>query len=678
MKKSLIAAVLICLLAQPLQSAWADEVIPAETPAAAVEVTETPKTEATETPKTEVTETPKTEVTETPKTEVTETPKTEVTETPTAQASETPEATETATETPSVSPEATVTPEPTETPSAQTLPSVSEKTQIPEDAEAWMQVEEGYAYGTLEALIAHAQEGDTIVLHTQEVMHIKVAPVLKLSKLAFTWDEDVFSGDEWKITYLKDDPENTETPEELDAETFKDAQEEDTLEMFVRVDSTKETPEEPEAPEEIVLNVDVDDYRAGEWSNVLPTFTLSGKPEDESYSYALVIYDERIALLSENVYTAETEGVYTVRFAILNGQGDIVSASERYTLMLDATAPEVSAYVDYEKSYTLRLSATDSMSGVSEISMDGGNNWTALADGEEWVYTAKSKQTIEPGMLQVRDVAGNVWENTEAYALEKISSGGGGGGGDGGSGTKKPEHAAGNKEEGPDYDTVELVFPEEAMTVLTMGEAEMPLTLELSDSGDFVKPENYEAKFTAALQTWPKPEEYDEDGNLIVEENPAPDTLILTAVEEDNMGDRFEYRWKVNGEVFRLLENSGIKYLVLNVHDNYAVFPTAGFTGGTVYTELRMNGFSVKKFDYTIAMTVNLDPDHIPAISETDFSTDCDFAVQVEADDQKYVMSAEQKGEMYFYDVTLGPEAMLEVPYGQYALTQTEDGRTDA
>lgn len=90
------------------------------------------------------------------------------------------------------------------------------------------------------------------------------------------------------------------------------------------------------------------------------------------------------------------------------------------------------------------------------------------------------------------------------------------------------------------------------MTTLRMGETELPLTLELADSGDFVKPENYEAKFSAALLAWPKPVEYDTDGNpLPAEENPAPDTLILTAIEEDNMGDRFEYRWKVNGEVFR-------------------------------------------------------------------------------------------------------------------------------
>ena len=76
-------------------------------------------------------------------------------------------------------------------------------------------------------------------------------------------------------------------------------------------------------------------------------------------------------------------------------------------------------------------------------------------------------------------------------------------------------------------------------------------------------------------------------------------------------------------------------------------------------------------------MSVNLDPDHIPSLSESDLSVDCDLAVLVEAEGAKYVMSAEKKGEMYFYDVTLGPAGMLEMPYGEYAagLTQMNDRR---
>ena len=74
----------------------------------------------------------------------------------------------------------------------------------------------------------------------------------------------------------------------------------------------------------------------------------------------------------------------------------------------------------------------------------------------------------------------------------------------------------------------------------------------------------------------------------------------------------------------------------------------------------------MKKFDYTVAMTFNLDPDHIPMLSEYDFSESCDLALQVEVESMKYALSAEQKGEMYYYNVWLGPVEMLEVPFGEF------------
>ena len=42
------------------------------------------------------------------------------------------------------------------------------------------------------------------------------------------------------------------------------------------------------------------------------------------------------------MYAVEKEGVYTLRFAMLDELGDIMSASEQYSLQLDWTAPEVS------------------------------------------------------------------------------------------------------------------------------------------------------------------------------------------------------------------------------------------------------------------------------------------------------------------------------------------------
>lgn len=147
---------------------------------------------------------------------------------------------------------------------------------------------------------------------------------------------------------------------------------------------------------------------------------------------------------------------------------------------------------------------------------------------------------------------------------------------------------------------------------------------------------------------------------------------MLTAVEEENLGDRFEYRWKFNGEVCRSLSNSGIRYLALRIGDDVLAFPTEGFTGGTKYTELKMLGVSTKKFDYAVAMTFNLDPDRIPMLSESDFSENCDIAIQTEVESMKYVLSAEQKGEMYYYNVWLGPVKMMEVPFGEFGAVSAE------
>ena len=96
------------------------------------------------------------------------------------------------------------------------------------------------------------------------------------------------------------------------------------------------------------------------------------------------------------------------------------------------------------------------------------------------------------------------------------------------------------------------------------------------------------------------------------------------------------------------------------------VLPTEGFTGGTKYTELKMLGTANKKFEYTVAMTFNLDPDSIPALSEFDRSASCDLAIQVQVEAEKYVLTAEQKGEMYYYHVLLGPSELMLAPYASY------------
>ena len=146
----------------------------------------------------------------------------------------------------------------------------------------------------------------------------------------------------------------------------------------------------------------------------------------------------------------------------------------------------------------------------------------------------------------------------------------------------------------------------------------------------------------------------------------APDTLVLTAEADPNLGDRFTYEWRFNGEVYRMLANSGIRYVALRVGDDIAAFPTAGFTGGTKYTELKMLGVSTRRFDYTVTMKVDLDPGHVSAMSDSDFSRDCDLSIRAEVENMAYELSSSTHSVMYFYDVYLGPEEMLLKPFGEY------------
>ena len=591
---------------------------------------------------------------------------------------------------PSVSPDPSASAEPSASPdpSASVEPSASPAPTVPADAEAWMMADGSLAYGKLSEMIAMAQPGAEIVLHTAEPMFVEDAPLKKLSELKLLIDAEVFTGAQFRIACSLEDPKQVEAPVELDMAEFALAEEDDALDLYfwvVRIDPAA-TPT-PAPGGEVTIGVQSDNHVDGAWTNVPPVFTLSGMPEEGTWSYAAVVYDERIAVLSGNTYESAEEGAYTLRFAILDAVGDIADASELYNVWLDRTPPAVTAAVDESLSYTLNLSATDELSGVDAVSVDGGAVWlTPQADGA-FVYTAPGETTLEPGMVQVRDKAGNVWLSAESYSLTAVSGGGdfgfgggGGGGGGGGDGTPPQQHASGDGEEEADYGTLPLELPDGPMTDLTLGETQLPLSLELAAAEGFDIPDHFQPQFTAELAAWTSgesdgpaasdaggdAEEADGEEPNGEEAAPAPDTLILTAVEEPNLGDRFEYRWNFNGEVCRLLSNSGIRYLALAVGDDMTVLPTEGFTGGTKYTELRMLGVSTRKFDYVVAMTFNLDPDHIPMLSEMDFSENCDIAIQTEVEEMKYVLSAEPRGEMYYYGVCVGPKDMMEFPYGEY------------
>ena len=233
---------------------------------------------------------------------------------------------------------------------------------------------------------------------------------------------------------------------------------------------------------------------------------------------------------------------------------------------------------------------------------------------------------------------------------------------------KRQSHASGDGDEGAKYEALELELPQEPMTRLTVGGETLPMTLVLDAAQGENAPVGEEQPFTASLANWQPPTaSEDVHENVLADAaKAAPNTLVLAAVPEANLGSQFTYAWKFNGEVYRLLSNSGVKYVALKVGDDLAAFSTEGFTGGTKYTELKMLGVSTRKFDYTLTMRVNLDPGYVSAMSDSDFSQTCDLSIRAEVENMAYELSGSTNSLMYFYDVYLGPEDMLDQPFGEY------------
>ena len=529
----------------------------------------------------------------------------------------------------------------TETPATPEVNPEAAPAEVPAEAEARFEA----LSGTLEALLGQIEGKGTVLLRVdlEKRVFLENAPLKKLSELTFEPDGEVFVGD-FTAYIATDDPKAVEKPALVNPADFAERGPEETAPLYFWVDAKdkyaeKEPEPEPEPTEVIpALGVAAEKLVTGAWSNEMPVFTLSGIPEGMKWIYAAIVYDQRIVPLSGNTFTPDAEGQYSVRFAMLDGIGDVISASETYDLWLDATEPEtVKIENDAAVSYTMHVTASDGLSGVTGISLDGGGR------------------------------------NATEHHLEAVMpeyNGGGGGGGGGGSGEKKaaPSHASGDGDEGAKYEALELELPQEPMTRLTVGGETLPMTLVLDAAQGENAPVGEEQPFTASLANWQPPTaSEDVHENVLADAaKAAPNTLVLAAVPEANLGSQFTYAWKFNGEVYRLLSNSGVKYVALKVGDDLAAFSTEGFTGGTKYTELKMLGVSTRKFDYTLTMRVNLDPGYVSAMSDSDFSQTCDLSIRAEVENMAYELSASTNSLMYFYDVYLGPEDMLGQPFGEY------------
>ncbi len=555
-------------------------------------------------------------------------------------------------------------------PEGETDPDVAEAVPaIPEDAEAWFERDGVKLGGRLEELVAQLNGGETVYIRAAEVLCLPQAPLKKLSGVRWLPDAEVFNDRNYEVRASREDPQAVEGAPLVALSDLAACGDGETGALYLWVaDAAEPAPEPvpeavpepvPEPAPEPVITVAAENFVPATWSAARPTFTLGGIPEGATYTYAVIIYDERIIPLSGNTWTPEEEGVFTARFAMLDGIGDIVSASEKYTLWLDHTEPEnVLVMPSSEVSYTMNIIAKDAMSGVAALSLDSGATWMPFANDQSYTYTGDHPEDFGPGSILVADVAGNVYVFQGEFRLEKIQpmpsySGGGGGGG---TSAKPKTHASGDGEDAAEYDALALEVPEEPMTRLTVGGESMDLTLTLESASHPDAPIGPSQPFTARLVRWGAPEG---DG--------TPDTLLLDAQPGAELGDEYTYRWRFNGEVYRALANSDIRYVALKVGDHVAAFPTEGFTGGTKYTELKMLGVSTRRFDYSLDMKVNLDPGYVSTLSDCDFSTACDLSIRAEVENMAYELSSSTHSVMYFYDVYLGPEDMLSKPFGKYS-----------
>ena len=384
---------------------------------------------------------------------------------------------------------------------------------------------------------------------------------------------------------------------------------------------------EPTATPKVPLAVTAEDYNPGVWTNVMPTFTLSGIPEGSTeYVYGVFICDEKLVLLSNgnNVYMPTDEGLTSVRFAVLDKMGDVQALSDQYDMMLDFTPPD-GPYLsgDDECKTVCYISADDWLSGMEAISFDEGETWEPyIGSDQEESILGEVGDTVEAGMIWVRDVAGNISANAEEFTFGKKKRTGTGTG-------KKPiRHVKETMDYSKaNYNALELNVSDAPQTELTIGGTALPLSL---------TSEGKTEAFTAELTTWQ---------TAAGDELAAPNALVLTAATTAQTNV-----WHFGGEAYKLLGNSGVDYLVFASGEYITVIPTTGFTGGTQYGKLKAGGVSTRKFEYTLIQDETL--------RETTLS------VQVEG--ETYLLEENTESPMYRYDVLVGTKDMMQKPYESY------------
>ena len=478
--------------------------------------------------------------------------------------------------------------------------------------QAWMENPDGSGpvYGTLEGLLALAPTGSTVYLLTGDII-ILSGGASQLSGVQLAADPGVFATSSCAVRVTTQSP--------LDGSAG----------LFVYV-------EEVTAGEEtaaLTLAAACDQTLDGSWLTTAPTFTLSSDVElPQGWTWAVRYDGGAPVTLAGNTFTAQEEGAYTLTFVVLDGAGQVAASTQDVTLQLDTTPPLVQATAG--ANLTLTVTASDAVSGIDGLSMDGGASWYPVTEMGEGVwgltFTAAQAYTFAPGTIVARDGAGNLAAYEKEVTLQssqgRPSGGFSGGGGGSSSSTVATTHATSDTTAVVAYDGVELVVADQPMNTLVMGETELELFLRPDESLLARLGEDYQPAFTATLSNW------------MEDASDTPDTLVLAVSQEDlAQAEDAAFTWDFNGTVYKKLAASGIDYLVLQVGDQVTALSTAGFAAGVRYTMYRAQGLSSEAFDYHVAMTEE---------GETTLS--------VTVAGETWPLTEEEGGEFYYYDVYTG------------------------
>lgn len=470
-------------------------------------------------------------------------------------------------------------------------------------------------HGTLSGLLNQAPNGTTIYLTSGEVIALS-GGAGRLAGIKLTPDPSAFSGSySVKVSYTHPTTGATGS-------------------LYVWVADLSGS---GGSTDEVELAVTAENYTPGAWTMIPPVFTLKQVPDTATgYNYAVIVDGGTPIRIDGDEFVADTEGKYTLTFALLNDLDQIAAQSADYDVAVDKTPPVLRVEVG-EYDGRLTISVSDTLSDVIYISLDGGASWREAASLESGGLGLSQMLTkaYAANMIQAKDAAGNIAKYDQAIPYSGGWGGMGGfGGGGGGGDSRTVSHSSADDDATTAYNAVDLTTDGEEMSVLTLGGETLDLSIARAAADETFETVG-DATFSVDLAAWNGSEE------------DAYDTLVLTATTGDN-DEEYAFRWDFSGAVYKKLSASGIDYLVLRVGDRVTAISTAGFTGGMRYNLLKSNGISSKEFQYHVLMGV----------------PQPELAMRVDVDGETYALSQDETSEIYYYDVLLGGPELMNKTFG--------------